>query len=361
MPAIIKDLGLTNSEAGRLFFVISLGYFVALLGSGFFSSRFFHRKTIIISATTVGLALELISFSKNLWEVRSGLLLLGMAAGLYLPSGIATLTSLISPRHWGKAIAVHELAPNLGFVAAPLASEALLLWFSWRGVLMILGAISLMIGMAFACFGRGGEFPGQTPNFTAIKTLFVEPSFWIMMALFSLAIAGSLGIYTMLPLYLVAERGIDRNRANTLIALSRISGLGMSFVSGWMSDKVGMRFTMAGVLLVTGLMTVLLGIFPAPWVVLFVFIQPLVAVCFFPPGFAALSSIGPAESRNVAVSLAIPVAFIFGGGAIPAGIGFMGDAASFASGISAAGGVILIGFVLSWYLKFPKRSQNSFC
>jgi NNP family nitrate/nitrite transporter-like MFS transporter len=353
MPAIEEDLGMSHGEAGSLFLLISAGYFISLLGSGFVSSRLLHKRTIIVSATAVGLALFGIGFTDSLWGTRMVLVLLGLASGLYLPSGIATLTSLISPRHWGKALAIHELAPNLGFVAAPLVSEVLLTWFSWRSVLMFLGGISVLMGIAFARFGRGGEFQGESPNFAAFKALFREPAFWIMIFLFSLGIGGTLGVYTMLPLYLITEHGINRNRANTLIALSRIPGFGMSFLAGWASDRLGPRRTMGIAFLLTGFMTILLGAAPAPLIVTIVFLQPIIAVCFFPPGFAALSSIGPPSVRNVAVSVTFPVAFVLGGGAIPIGIGIMGDAGSFSLGIAMTGGLILIGFILSLYLRLP--------
>jgi NNP family nitrate/nitrite transporter-like MFS transporter len=158
----------------------------------------------------------------------------------------------------------------------------------------------------------------------------------------------------MLPLYLVTERGIDRNWANTLIALSRISGLGMAFVAGWVTDRLGALRTLGSVFLITGITTVLLGILPDSLIVLMVFLQPIVAVCFFPPGFAALSSIGPPRNRNLAISFTIPVAFVLGGGAIPTGIGMMGDAGSFALGISLVGGLILTGVILSRYLRFDR-------
>ncbi|MBW2117985.1 MAG: MFS transporter [Deltaproteobacteria bacterium] len=353
MPAIEKDLGVSHGEAGSLFLLISAGYFISLLGSGFFSSRLLHKRTIIVSATAVGVALFGIAFTDSLWGTRMVLVLLGLASGLYLPSGIATLTALISPRHWGKAIAIHELAPNLGFVAAPLVSEALLTWFSWRGVLVFLGGLSVLMGIAFARLGRGGEFPGEPPNFAAFKALFREPAFWIMMFLFSLGIGGTLGVYTMLPLYLITEHGINRNRANTLIALSRIPGIGMAFLAGWANDRLGPRRTIEMAFLLTGFMTILLGAAPAPWITTIVFLQPIIAVCFFPPGFAALSSIGPPNARNVAVSLTVPFAFVLGGGAIPIGIGIMGDTGSFSLGIAMTGGLILMGFILSLYLRLP--------
>ena len=161
LPTIEKDLGLDHAGAGSLFLLISSGYFVSLLGSGFVASRLMHKRTIIVSATAIGLALLGISFSNSLLGISMGLVLLGLAAGLYLPSGISTLTSLISPGQWGKALAIHELAPNLAFVAAPLISEVLLQWFSWRGIMAVMGIASMVAGVTFGRFGKSGKFQPQ--------------------------------------------------------------------------------------------------------------------------------------------------------------------------------------------------------
>ncbi|HOP47411.1 MAG TPA: MFS transporter [Desulfobacteraceae bacterium] len=358
MPAIEKEIGISHVDAGSLFLVISIGYFVALLGSGFVSSILTHKKTIIISAMILGLSLLEISLCDNLWGIRLGLLCLGMGAGLYLPSGIATLTSIISSKHWGKAIAVHELAPNLSFVLAPLIAEAFLACCSWRFALRFIGILSILLSIAFARWGKGEKLRGQPPGFRSFRTLFMIPSFWFMMLLFSLGISGTLGIYTMLPLYLISEHGIDRNWANTLLALSRISGLWMAFLSGWSADRLGPKRTIGAVLLLTGIMTLLLGIASSSSIVVLVFLQPVIAVCFFPPAFALLSLIGPLETRNVAVSLTVPAAFLFGGGIIPIIIGIMGDSGAFSLGVSIVGGLILAGFFLSFLLKYNEQEKS---
>jgi NNP family nitrate/nitrite transporter-like MFS transporter len=355
MPTIEKDLNTSHGEAGSLFLFVSLGYVVALLGAGMVSRRLFHRKTIVLSATTVGMMLVAIAFSRDLREMRLGLFMLGIGAGLYLPSGIATLTSLIRSADWGKGLAIHELAPNLSFVAAPMIAETLITWFSWREILALTGGVSACAGLAFALFGKGGEFPGETLSVRSCRQFFSKPAFWIMALLFSCAICGSLGVFAMLPLFLVAERGMDRNWANTLVALSRISGLAMGVVAGWMTDRLGPKRIMKGVFLLTGITTVLLGILPGSWLVGMVFLQPMLAVCFFPPGFVALSEIGTSGGRNVAVSLTVPLAFLLGAGAVPAGIGMMGDAGSFGLGLALAGGFILTGFILSSYLRLPGK------
>ena len=119
LPTIEEELEISHSEAGAFFFLISSGYVIGLLGSGFLASRSSHKITIVISTGGVGLALLGISIANALWAVRLGLIGLGFAGGLYIPSAIATITSLIERPHWGKAIAVHELAPNLAFFAGP--------------------------------------------------------------------------------------------------------------------------------------------------------------------------------------------------------------------------------------------------
>ena len=355
LPAIEADLSISHVQAGSLFLITTAGYFVTILGSGLVSSRMTHRNTIIFSAFTAALALVGVSFSHSFSSLRGSLLLVGLATGFYLPSGIATLTSLIPAKHWGKALAIHELAPNLGFVAAPLISEALLHWFSWRGVLGFLGVSSALCGWVFWRFGQGGKFQGQVPNLSSYRNLLGQSSFWIMAILFGLGMGGSLGIYTMLPLYLTAEQGMDRPFANTLIGLSRLSGLFTSLIAGWASDRFGPRRTLLFVLLLTGLTTMLMGLASGAWLILLVFVQPMLAVCFFPAGFAALSLLGSSEIRSVAVSLAVPIGFLFAGGALPIGIGILGDAGRFAAGIAGTGALILAGSLLSRLLKFHRE------
>jgi len=358
MPAIEAELGISHGAAGSLFFTISIGYFIALMGSGFVSARLKHRGVIVLSSFSVGLILMVIAASSSLWAIRGGLVVLGLAAGLYLPCGIATLTDFVGRAHWGKAIAIHELAPNLSFVVAPLFAEAVLIWFSWRGALLLLGAAAILITLLFASRSRAGDFAGEAPNFRSLSDLAGEPSFWLMVLLFSLGISSTLGIYTMLPLYLVNEHGFERDFANTAVALSRLIGVAMALVGGWVTDRFGPKRTLGIVFLLTGGFTLLLGLSPTPWVPAVVFLQPMVAVCFFPAGFAALGMVVPPSARNIAVSFTTPMAFMIGAGAVPTLIGVIGDLQSFGLGVSLVGGLILAGALLPRFLKVERSPET---
>ncbi|MBN2515117.1 MAG: MFS transporter [Deltaproteobacteria bacterium] len=355
MPSIENDLGISHGEAGILFMWISIGYSSALLGSSKLSSMVTHRTTIISSSIVTGIALVGIAMSRSLTHLHLGLLFLGLAAGIYLPSGIATITVLTDRKHWGKAIAIHELAPSLAFIAAPFISEACLNYCSWRGVLFIIGTVSILAGLSYTFFGRGGSFRGGIPNYKNISILLSRHTFWIMTVLFSLGIAAGIGIYSMLPLYLVAERGLERSLANTLIAFSRIPVLFVALIAGWVTDRIGPYITMKIVLVFNGIMTVLLGTMPGNWVFVIVFLQPMLSVCFFPAAFTVLSQIGPPHLRNLTISITVFVAYLVGAGFIPALMGTLGETQSFALAIILTGCLIFISVFLTRALKSIER------
>ena len=355
MPAIEKDLMIGHGEAGSFFFFVSAGLFISLLSSGVIVSKITHRTAIVLSSTILGIALIATALTRDIWQIYLCLFFWGISGGLYLPSGIATLTTLIKPAHWGKALAVHELAPNLGFVAVPILVEILFNWFSWRGIPVFFGAVAILMGLLFARYGKGGGFHGEAPKRSTYNALFKNTSFWIMLFLFALGVTGTLGIFTMLPLYLISEKGMERELANNLIGLSRISCIFVPFAAGWITDRLGPKRTLAGIFILSGLITILLGMAPDSWVVGVLFMQPVFAVCFFPAGFAAISSIGPPSQRNYAVSLTSACALLIGAGIVPVCLGVLGEKASFSLGISLAGVLMLAGALMALRLKLENH------
>jgi NNP family nitrate/nitrite transporter-like MFS transporter len=359
LPTIEKDLAVSHGQAGFFFLLISAGYLAGLLLSGFLSSRLTHRSAIIASGAGVGVSMLALSAAGGPWTMGCGFFALGFASGLYMPSAIAAITSLFGRQHWGKAIAVHELAPNLAFFSAPFIAELFLRWFTWRAALGALGAASLIVVVAFSRFGRGGDFPGEPPTASAVGLLLRSSSLWLMVLLFGMGVSVTVGVYAMLPLYLINERYMDSTWANTIVALSRVHGPFLGLLGGWVSDHLGPKRTIVISLLFSGVATLLLGWPTGRGLSVVVFVQPLLAVWFFPAGFAALAMITPPQARNLSVGFTVPFGFLIGGGAIPTFIGVMGDAGSFALGLMVTGVLILAAGIAGLWLKLPDRSQHS--
>ncbi|MBL0715314.1 MAG: MFS transporter [Desulfosarcina sp.] len=361
MPAIEQDLGISHGQAGSLFLMMSLGYLLAPFFSGLLSSKIKHRGTLNVSAWMVGLALLPFGVVTELWAIRLLLAIIGLAAGLHLPSAIATITAQIRKEDWGKALSVHQAAPPLSFISAPLIAALLLNWFSWRRVLMLWAVVALLSAIAYRFGGRGGKFAGQLPNRANVRIIVSNPSFWIMVALFAMAMGGNAGIYAMLPLFLVNDHQMTLTWANSLVGISQISGLLMVFVAGWVIDRVGQKRVMAVCLLAAGIATMLIGLLKGAWLIAAIIIQPAVLNAFFPAAFAALSRIAPPYLRSVTSALGPPLSFLIGGGVLPMVIGAMGQTYTFGAGIVLAGGFMLIGPLLIRFLKLGQFDDQAGC
>ena len=342
LPVIENDLGIGHGEAGSFFLYLACGSGVGLVGSGFVSSRLTHRMTLSLSIIMVGTVLSVISVSSSLGLMRGGLVLAGIFAGFYMPSAIATLTGVASREHWGKALAVHELGPNLGFITVPLLAEALLKFFSWRESLAAIGAVSMGAGVLFLFFGKGGKHKGESPRLQSMRGIVKSPSYWVMISLFTVSIGSSVGIYSMIPLFLVNEMGMDRPWANALIGFSRVFGIVVLFLSGWITNRFGPKNAMTFFLLTTSVFTLLLGALRGPGLTpVLMFVQAASVACLFPVGFTVLSLLFPLQLRGVAVSLVMLVAFSLGGGLIPSAIGHWAEAFSFSSAFILFGALSL--------------------
>jgi len=220
---------------------------------------------------------------------------------------------------------------------------------------------ALATALAYTLGGKGGDFPGQLPNTGNVKTIVSKPAFWLMVFLFAMAMGGNAGIYAMLPLYLVSERSMDLNTANTLVGLSQISGLLMVFVAGLITDRVGQKTMMTTTLLSAGLFTVLIGVLKGGWLIAAIFIQPALLNAFFPAAFGALSRIAPPQMRSVTNAIGPPLSFLIGGGILPMVIGYLGETHTFASGMILAGVFMLIGPCLMPLLKFGQYDNQPGC
>ena len=348
---IEADLHLSHTAAGSLFFFISIGYAPTMLCSGFVSGRITHYGAILLSATICGLALLIISFNSRLVGLQLGMLMLGIGAGLYFPSGMATITHLVEKEHWGKAIAFHEAGPNLGFVLAPIVAELGLNFSSWRGIIAGLGVSCLVVAIVFALFGSGGRFLGEPPYFANVKLVCSRPSFWRIAIMLSFVAAASMGVYSILPVYLISERGMDQTLVNTIIGLSRLSGFFTLFIAGWLADRFGVELVMGCIYIASGFLTVLLGLASNGWLIFTVFLQPMVTTSFFPISVLALANTESSRTRDVAISLMIPFVYLFAGGIVPAGMSAMGEYYEFAIGLMLMGMLLLFSLLPLMFLR----------
>lgn len=350
-PTIGEDLPLRAGQVGTLFLFGAIGGLVGSFVAGFVSSRLNHRGSMLIAAFGSAAALIVASFAVSVWIIGACLVFLGFFAGLQTPSSVATITAMVRPADWGKALSVQQLGPPLSLVVAPLLAVGLLNWFSWQTTLLWVAGLCALLGVIFLAFRGVGSFPGDPPKPALLGPVLRIRSFWVMVFLFALGMGAQVGVYSILPLYLTAEREMTASSANTLLGLANISPLIMAFVSGWITDRIGEKRTISLFLFVAGIATAMTGILSGTGLKVSVFLMAAFAVGVFPPAFKALSHIVQPTFRSLAAGFGPPLAFLLGGGLLPTALGYMGQAYTFGLGITIAGAVIAVGSAATLLLK----------
>ena len=351
---IEKDLGISHTGAGSLFFLITIGYMVGLLVSGYISKKISHPATIGYSCISCGLVLAGASMSDSLLYLAVSLVLVGFTTGIYLPSAIPTLTYGLAPGDYGKAYSFHEISPSLCFIIGPILAEIMLRHYQWNVVLLPVAGGIFLLGILYLAKPVTGKIYGEAPSLASVGRILSEKRYWFLLFIFMLAVGANVGVYAMLPLYLQAGRGLDQTTANTLLSMSRMAAILTPFLVGWVTDRFGPGRVLTVIVFFNGVATAMLGAGSELFFRGALFVQPMLSTAFFPPIWTIMSDIVDPRARNLGVSLIVPPAFILGAGVLPTVIGAFGDAGMFPAGFVLWGVLTLASF---WLVRFTLRKE----
>jgi NNP family nitrate/nitrite transporter-like MFS transporter len=333
LPLIEDTLSLSHGEAGGLFTSLGIGYSLTLLIAGRFASVWGYKRTIVAGYIGVGLVFLVLQWAESYFAFHMLFFLLGVATGTYLPAIMPIITDTYPPRNWGKVIGFHDSAASLSVFFIPIFVALGHRLFSWRILLLVLGAASLLLPIYFWKVsiepkGEGSQQKGR------ILDLFKRRTTWIIGFVWIFAAGSALGLYSILPLYLIRERGIDFHFANTLFGISRVGGVFVSILSGFLIDRYGYRTMLMLSLVTTGLSTIGLSLSSTlPMILVTLILQATLSLTFFPAGLAAISNLTPLSERSMAIGVAVSIGVIFGMGGAPFVLGLIADSYSFQVGI----------------------------
>lgn len=339
------DLGLDPAQSASLLSLVSIGMGIGMLSSGFVTSILAPRRIISLSLICAGSTLLLISRAEGLGEARVLFTLVGFVSGFYLSSAMATLAMLVEPQSWSRAVAVHELAPALSVIAAPVLAETSANLLGWRGGMMLMGGLSVTAGALFLLWKKGGTKTLERLSIAGALDAYRQPVFWIFIWLFALSVGGEFAPYSVLPLSLTSEQGLGSVEAARLLSLSRFPTPFLVLAGGYAAACWGARRCLFLFLIVHGLALTamalpysltgkaLMGAAMAS--------QAMSAAFVFPALFTLFAESFPHERQPMIISLSIPVASFLGGGLTPYLFGLCGKYLTFSAGYFLFGLVCL--------------------
>jgi NNP family nitrate/nitrite transporter-like MFS transporter len=350
LPLIEEELAITHALAGSLFFYLSVGFTISVFMAGWISKYIGYKRSIIASFLALVLALIGFRFAETYYYFAAVSFFVGLTSGIYFPCAIPLITSSFSRENWGKAIAFHETAASSSFLAIPILVAIALRFCHWKTCFIMLSGVCL-IAIIFFWMLAPDPRPKKERR-SSYSTVLLRKDFWLVNIIWTINVMATYGIYSITPLFLVTERGLPLELANTIFGVSRIGGLLATILIGFVLDRYPVRKILLIILLITGLSTIGVALAQVFWLLVgMLIIQATVSVAFFPSAIMAISKITRLEERSTFMGITVAIASIWGVGIAPFGLGAVADTWNFQIGILVLGVLSTLSCVLTGGLK----------
>lgn len=142
-----SDFGISTAVLGAL---LSAGYVLFGIGAlpgGVLADTYGSDRLILVCLVGMGVAFLGLSIAPGVLTLALALVVWGLAASIYHPSGLSLLSK--GTDHRGTAFAYHGIAGNVGIALGPLATAVLLLALDWRIVVGLL-AVPAFLAAGYA-------------------------------------------------------------------------------------------------------------------------------------------------------------------------------------------------------------------
>ena len=359
---IQAETGLSNEQMGYVLSVMSIGYFVFQIPTGWLGTRFGTRFALPFLCVGWSLCAVWFAGMSSFWGLVAARIGVGaMQAGLVPNSAQAVRDWFPLPQR-GLASAANTSAMSVGGALTVVLTAVLLEWFSWRITFVILATVSLVWAAAFYILFRSrpeehpwvnaaelavirGDERREPGTENAPKTTPAEArtfrryfadaasslSLWALCAQSAFRAAAYQMFVTWLPAFLEKGYGVTRESAGWLSS-SPLLGVVVGSLAGgvlidWLLVKTGSKFiSRCGVAIVTmglsGLLCLMASWTPDPnWLVAAIALGALFSGLGGPAAWAATMDVG---GRHTAVAMALMnMGGTIGGFSLPIAVGYM--------------------------------------
>lgn len=356
LPDVIRDLGLTKTQAGALGSITLLGGAAGGLIFGHVADRFGRTKALMGAVLIYSIFTGACGLSQTLWQFAVLRALLGLGMGGAWAAGASLVSETWPSRIRGRVLGFMQSAWAIGFAAAAIVNALVGPRFGWRavffvGVLPALFTIWVQrsvkepeIWREVSAVSRArfsDMFRGSMLRITAIVT------FMNACALF-----GWWGLNGWIPAYLRLPRaeggvGLGTETMSWFVVAMQV-GMWLGYVSfGYISDSIGRKRVYVAYLLAASVLLPLYGSLKLPVVLLL--LGPFVA--FFGTGYfsgfgAVTAELYPTSIRASAQGFTYNIGRI-ASAAAPFTVGSLATSSGFGVAFLVSGSAFLLG-AIAW-------------
>jgi MFS family permease len=246
-----RQFNITFAELGLAVVLMTGASAVLQTPIGFLVDRYGARRFLIGGALTMSLAISAMGFATAFWQILALALISGIGNAVFHPCDYAILAGSIPPERMARSFALHSLTGNVGFALAPPVIAGLSIFMDWRGVLLVVGSLGLLVVAAVILQSsilhdqtRAKEATRNMP----VRELLLHPTLLLFFFFYFLGAMASGGILAWVITVLHETKGIDLALASAALTAYMVGNSAGVVLGGWVADKSAryMAFFVAG-------------------------------------------------------------------------------------------------------------------
>jgi MFS family permease len=363
LPLIGKELGLSYTEIGLIMAVQHIVGAIFNLPSGMIVDIVGKKGYLMATSLFwVGFPYALMSLTHSYWMLLACVTLVGIGNNLWHPAAISTLAHSYPDRK-GLVLSFHGMGGNIADALAPLVVGALLVWYSWRTVVVInvvpgivMSVMILVTLGALATAAKGdsmnarGQRRGMKDYLRGFGSLLGNRTLMLVCVSSAFRSMTQSGLLTFLPVYLAYELGYSPFLVGVCLTVMQMAGFIASPIAGYLSDRMGRRRIVISSMLLTGV--TIAGMALASKTVLFVVFVALAGFFLYamrPVMQAWAVDSTPRHLAGSGVGLQFGITAI-GGSIAPALSGVIADAYDIQTAFLFLAGTIILANFLVYFI-----------
>ncbi len=247
---IAKEFSLTSTEKGLVISSFFIGYTIMKTPGGLLVDKLGFRQIIILSVIMWSIFTSATALAYSLSAMVLVRFLFGVGEGGFFPAASQAITLTFPQQQRSKAVSVVLSATTLMAIVTPLIVTELMTTIGWRQMFHYFGFIGIILTIIYFLLLKVKNPIQDSDTHTStlsLKDLIKNPIMWnVFFASFSTYVV-YWGLFSWIPSYLIAERGLDLKSAGWISSIPSIFGFIAMIISGIIIDrlKIGMDKTIS--------------------------------------------------------------------------------------------------------------------
>jgi MFS family permease len=298
-PLLRAEFGVSWTLLGALVTVFYAASGLTQFAAGFLVDRMGARPVLLAGLALAAGGTLLAALVPGIGWLFPVMALMGIGNGVFHPADFAILNGSVAPRRLGHAYSTHGIGGNLGYALAPVVSFGLASMIGWRGALVAMGAVGLVVlGVLFtqrAYLGSERHPDAQSHTLRGSLALFGQAAILACFAYFIVQTMAGVGMQTFAASALHDGYDVPLALANSAVTAYLLASAVGILAGGFLASRTERQDRVASLgLAVSALLTAIVA-FGVPTSALLLFFAGI--------GFA-MGATGP--SRDLIVRSATP-------------------------------------------------------